>query len=96
MGGVVADVISYEPADKYDVIVLDKVLHMFKHDDERRAVLEKVSTVTKSEGFILIADTPKNQPLIRSFFENHSENWKKTKDSKGFIFEQKQRTASRR
>jgi len=87
--GVVADVVEYEPYGDYDVVILDRVLHILKDDSERMAVLEKASAVTKSGGFILIADTPKNQQLIRSFFEVHSEDWVKAKDKKGFIFVQK-------
>lgn len=87
--GVVADVVEYEPSGDYDVVILDRVLHMLKDDSERLVVLEKASAVTKSGGFILIADTPKNQQLIRSFFEGHSEGWVKAKDRKGFLFVQK-------
>jgi 2-polyprenyl-3-methyl-5-hydroxy-6-metoxy-1,4-benzoquinol methylase len=87
--GVVADVVEYEPSGDYDVVILDRVLHMLKDDSERTAVLEKASAVTKSGGVILIADTPKSQQLIRSFFEDHSEDWVKAKDKKGFIFVQR-------
>lgn len=86
--GVVADVVEYEPSGKYDVVILDRVLHMLK-EDERQGVLEKASSVTKSGGFVLIADTPKHQTQIRSFFENHPAGWVKIKDSKGKIFVQK-------
>jgi 2-polyprenyl-3-methyl-5-hydroxy-6-metoxy-1,4-benzoquinol methylase len=84
--GVVADVVEYEPSGEYDVVILDRVLHMLKEDSERRVVLEKASGVTKSSGFILIADTPKHQAQIRSFFEDHSTGWVKVKDRKGKMF----------
>ena len=87
--GVVADVVEYEPSGDYDVVLLDRVLHMLKDDSERLAVLGKASAVTKSGGFILVADTPKHEQLIRSFFEGHSEDWVKVRDKKGFIFVQK-------
>ena len=87
--GVVADVVEYEPPGDYDVVILDRVLHMLKKDGERLAVLEKARAITKSGGFILIADTPKHQPLIRSFFEAHADDWLKAKDKKGFIFVQR-------
>lgn len=87
--GVVADIAEYDPAEDYDVVLLDRVLHMLKDDSERIAVLEKVGTVTKTGGFVLIADTPKQQRLIRSFFEARADDWTTTKDKKGFLFAQK-------
>jgi SAM-dependent methyltransferase len=87
--GVVADIVEYEPSGDYDVVILDRVLHMLRDDTERRAVLQKASAVTKSGGYILIADTPKHQRLIRSFFESHSDDWLKATDEKGFIFVQR-------
>ena len=87
--GVVADIVEYEPAEEYDVIVLDRVLHMLKEDDDRWNVLEKASRATKSGGFILIADTPKHLKQIRSFFESHSVDWIRVKDKKGRVFFQK-------
>ena len=87
--GVVADVVGYQPSEKYDVIILDRVLHLLKEDSERRVVLEKASDVTKSGGFILIADTPKHRAQIRPFFERHSGCWVKIRDKKGMIFVQK-------
>ena len=51
---VVADVVEYEPSRDYDVVILDRVLHVLKDDSERTAVLEKASTVTKSGGFIRV------------------------------------------
>lgn len=87
--GVEADIVEYEPSGEYDVVILDRVLHMLKEDSERQAVLEKAGAVTKSGSFILIADTPKHQGQIRSFFESQSEGWVKVKDKKGKIFVQK-------
>jgi 2-polyprenyl-3-methyl-5-hydroxy-6-metoxy-1,4-benzoquinol methylase len=87
--GVVADVVEYEPSGAYDVVILDRLLHLLKDDGARLAVLDKAGAAAKSGGFVLVADTPKHQVLIRSFFEDHSKDWVKTKDSKGFIFVQK-------
>jgi SAM-dependent methyltransferase len=57
--GIVADVTSYHPTGDFDVVILDRILHMFKEDRERLSVLENASRVTKSGGFILIA-IPRN------------------------------------
>ena len=87
--GVVADALEYESSGDFDVVILDRVLHMLQEDRERLALLEKASTVTRSGGFVLIADTPKHQGLIRSFFQDGSDGWIKIQDKKGFIFVQK-------
>jgi SAM-dependent methyltransferase len=87
--GVVADIVAYEPPGVYDVVILDRVLHMLKDDRDRVAVLERASAVTRSGGFVLIADTPRHQPLVRSFFEDRPDEWVKAKDKKGFIFARK-------
>ena len=87
--GLTADVVEYVPEGGYDVVLLDRVLHMFKHDHERIKILEKVSIATNSGGYILIADIPKHHAQIRSFFEQQPGNWKTIKDRKGIIFMQK-------
>ncbi|MTI89036.1 MAG: class I SAM-dependent methyltransferase [Balneolaceae bacterium] len=87
--GEVADIVTYEPSGEYDVVIIDRVLHMLEEDNDRQNVLDKASDVTKSGGFILIADTPKHQDQIRLFFESHSASWAKVKDKKSKIFVKK-------
>lgn len=87
--GVVADIVEFEPVGEYDVILLDRVLHMLKDDDARIFVLEKASNHTNRGGFILIADMPKNKGIFVKFFEDKHEGWEKRKDHKGFLYFQK-------
>ena len=87
--GVVADIVEFEPEGEYDVILLDRVLHMLKDNDDRLAVLEKVCRHTKPGGFVLIADIPKNKGAFVRFFEDKHENWEKRVDNKGFLFLQR-------
>jgi len=89
VSGTVADVVEYEPTEDYDVVILDRILHMLKYDHQRVTVLEKASDATKTDGYILIADTPKNLQLIRKFFEERSCEWTIVTDKKGFIFTRK-------
>ena len=86
---VVADIVDYELTKDYDIILIDRVLHMLINDKKRTAVLKKSDTVTTNGGFILIADTPKHQSLIFSFFGSHPDCWKMIKNKKGFVFAQK-------
>jgi 2-polyprenyl-3-methyl-5-hydroxy-6-metoxy-1,4-benzoquinol methylase len=87
--GIVADLVTYHPSGEYDVVILDRVLHMFKSDSQRLAVLNRASEATRAGGFTLIADTPKHIPLIRAFFDDTQEEWMSVKDGKGFLFFQK-------
>ncbi len=89
--GVAADIVEYNPTEEYGVIILDRVMHMLKDDSKRMTVLQKARAATKFGGFVLVVDTPKHQPFIRSFFEDHAEGWVKSKDKKGFIFARKLR-----
>jgi 2-polyprenyl-3-methyl-5-hydroxy-6-metoxy-1,4-benzoquinol methylase len=87
--GKVADILDFEPVEAYDVVLLDRVLHMLKDDDKRIAVLETVCHHTKPGGFVLIADTPKNQGVLVEFFESKQSQWKKFMEKKGFLFVQR-------
>jgi len=58
---------------------------MLINDKKRTAVLKKSDTITTNGGFILIADTPKHQSLIFSFFGSHPDCWKMIKNKKGFV-----------
>ncbi len=87
--GVVADIVDYEPEGLFDVIVLDRVLHMLQEDGVKTAVLAKSAAHLNQNGFILIADESKNKPLFHKFFDNHIENWQFTTSKKGILFAQK-------
>ncbi len=86
--GVVADLREYKPEDEYDVIVVDRTLHMLDADMRLR-VLERVCHSTRYGGFVLIADEKSNLPGMREFFEQDSNNWTILKDKRGFLFVQK-------
>lgn len=87
--GVVADIVVYEPEGLFDVVVLDRVLHMLQEDAVKTAVLAKSAAHLKPNGFILIADEPKNQPLFHNFFDNHADKWQLQTKKKNMIFAQK-------
>jgi 2-polyprenyl-3-methyl-5-hydroxy-6-metoxy-1,4-benzoquinol methylase len=88
--GVVADIVQFEPSEAYDVILLDRVLHMLKDDHDRTAVLERVCHHTKPGGFVLIADTPKNHGVLAKFFESKQSQWKRVMENKSFLFFQRE------
>ena len=89
VAGVVADIVEYEPDGMFDVVVLDRVLHMLPEDEAKTAVLHTAVAHLNPNGFILIADEPKNMPLFLDFFDSHAANWQFNTKKKNMIFIQK-------
>ncbi len=89
--GIVADVVEFETDAQFDVVILDRMLHLLPTDDEKLLVLKKASECVLQEGFLLIADTPKQKALLHSFFATKQDLWKIEKQTKGFLFVQKKR-----
>jgi tellurite methyltransferase len=65
--GMVADLRDFEPSENYDVVVLDRTLHLLAAS-ERLTVLQSVSQATRPDGFVLITDEKSNMPAIKNFF----------------------------
>ena len=84
--GIVDDIVAFTPNDEYDVVLLDRVLHMLGNDSDRRIVLQRACHHTKPGGFVLIADTPKHKEFLRNFFDEKRDRWEKMEDRKGFLF----------
>lgn len=82
--GVVADLREYRPDGDYDVILLDRTLHMLD-EAARLFVLKQVSPVTRDGGFVLIADEKSNMPGIKAFFDADDPDWTITVDKTSFI-----------
>jgi 2-polyprenyl-3-methyl-5-hydroxy-6-metoxy-1,4-benzoquinol methylase len=87
--GVVADIVTFNPDGNFDVILLDRVLHMLEGDGEKTAVLEKATRHTKTGGFILIAEPSKQKKLMHDFFAERTDQWQKVKAKKNILFMQK-------
>ncbi len=85
VAGVVADVTKYAIDGSYDVILLDRVLHMIEENDRIHLLRQAVEKVAPN-GFLLIADMPSNKPALRHVFTNSSRKWSTVLDKKGFLF----------
>jgi 2-polyprenyl-3-methyl-5-hydroxy-6-metoxy-1,4-benzoquinol methylase len=83
---VVADIAEWEPDGMFDVVLLDRVLHLLRDDAERGRVLERSCAHTRPDGHVLVVDTPKQQALLRAFFESKRPGWEVTLRRKGFVF----------
>ncbi len=87
--GIVADIVTFDLDGDFDVILLDRVLHMLKDDGKITAVLEKATFHTRTNGFLLIADTPKQKKLLNDFFTAQQHQWQRIKAKKNILFMQK-------
>ena len=81
--GEVNDIENFETRKKFDVVILDRVLHMLGSDEDMLDVLEQACSMTKSGGWVLVADGPKNRALIKSAFDD---GWVIEKDAKNRTF----------
>ncbi|MGD2129221.1 MAG: class I SAM-dependent methyltransferase [Lysobacterales bacterium] len=66
--GVVTDLTDYCPYARYDVVVLDRIVHMLKNTKDKVALLSKAAQATAESGYALVADTPSNQEHIERQF----------------------------
>ncbi|MCR9166587.1 MAG: class I SAM-dependent methyltransferase [Nannocystaceae bacterium] len=84
--GIVSDVLSFRSRRKFDVVLLDRVLHLLLDDDERLAGLGLAARLTRKGGHVLIADVPKNRALIHDYFDARPGAWEVVKRTKSFLF----------
>ena len=67
---------NYEAPDLYNIVVIDRMLHMLQNDKIRNTVLEKSINAVCKAGTIKIADTPKHKSLICDYFKSVPKVWK--------------------
>lgn len=87
--GVVSDVLEFRSRRKFDVVLLDRVLHLLLDDDERLAGLELAARLARKRAHVLIADVPKNRSLIHGYFDERPDEWVVEKRTKNFLFARK-------
>lgn len=66
--GVVHDITTYEPAEAFDLVVLDRVLHMLPAD-ARIPMLGVAMAAVAPGGHLLIAEGPKGLAPLRAVVE---------------------------
>lgn len=74
------DVRTFAPNGEFDVVVLDRVLHMLPAED-RVPALERAMGFVVSGGHVLVADTPTNMPSLRAALGG----WSVSHDRKGLV-----------
>lgn len=84
---IVSDILEYIPANNYDIIVIDRTLHMLLDHDKILKVLWNIVWFVNNNWYILIADEKKNIWFIKDFLVN---SWFEVVfDKKWFLFTKK-------
>lgn len=83
--GYVEDIRQFRSRRTFDVVVVDRVLHMLCATD-RTAVLEKLLARVRRDGHMLIADERKNVPALMSVIERSRRNWRLSLRRGGLLF----------
>ena len=86
---IVSDLVDFKTRKRFDVIILDRVLHIVATEHEREQVLEKSITYLRKSGYILIADTPLNIISFRKYLKKNNSQLKYVLDNKNYLFVQK-------
>lgn len=81
--GTVADLLTHPFPAGFDVVLLDRVIHMFASAEDQRTVLAKAVRAVNQSGYIVLVDTPKNLPWIDRYFAELP-GWRALKSVKGF------------
>ncbi|MFK7844930.1 MAG: class I SAM-dependent methyltransferase [Rhodothermales bacterium] len=85
VGGVVSDLVRYLPDSMFDIVLIDRTLHMLRPED-RLLVLRRVIPFVKKGGYVLISDEPSNLPAMEQVFIDDRIGWQVTWQSKGYLF----------
>jgi SAM-dependent methyltransferase len=85
----VADLRDYAPQETYDVLLIDRTLHMLDRET-RLQVLERLLRATREGGYLLIADEKSNLPAMQALLDADREQWTVLKQAGGFLFARKE------
>lgn len=81
----VADVTTYLPEGLFDVILIDRTLHMLAAP-ERSSVLKRLLDHVGDGGWVLIADEATNIPKFKAVIAAHDAKWTTTLSKRGYLF----------
>lgn len=83
--GVVADITAYKPEGMFDVILVDRTLHMLS-EETRLSVLEQLLDHVDVDGWVLIADEATNIGRFEAVVSSHRFEWKHELSKRGYLF----------
>ena len=82
---VVADINDYQPPGRFDVVLVDRTLHMLRPDDRLR-VLRGLLKAVDAAGYLLIADEPRNIPDFANVVAEDERDWAVVLKERGIFF----------
>ncbi len=83
--GVVADIETFVPEGEFDVVLIDRTLHMLP-EKERLEVLERLICTVPKGGWVLIADERSNMQGFKDVFAASTDAWETELEVRGNIF----------
>ena len=83
--GIVADVTQFTPSGLFDVVLIDRTLHMLG-PNERLQVLAELTLHISEPGWLLIADEARNIPQFAAFLEADNREWDIFHRKAGYLF----------
>lgn len=83
--GIVADISSYTPEGDFDVILIDRTLHMLA-ETARLSVLDRLLEHVNTAGWVLIADEASNISSFKRVISNHQCKWLQDFAKRGYLF----------
>ncbi|MDG1118460.1 MAG: class I SAM-dependent methyltransferase [Flavimaricola sp.] len=86
--GVVADISTYTPEGDFDVVLIDRTLHMLPRK-ERLEALGRLIGFVRPGGWVLIADEPANMQDFKDAFAASDLVWDILLDKGGSLFLQR-------
>ena len=85
--GHVSDITTFSPDARFDVVLIDRTLHMLA-DAVQETVLARLIMTLRPQGWLLIADEKRNLPRFRAVLDQSGQNWSIFKDKAGYLFAQ--------
>lgn len=83
--GVVADIATYTPEGTFDVVVVDRTLHMIAKP-ARLGVLNTLLGRVRESGWLLIADEPSNIKDFEALISRHDIDWQTNLSKRSYLF----------
>lgn len=86
--GIVADLETFTPKGMFDVLLIDRTLHMLD-ETPRHAVLARLIDAVSPGGWALIEDERSNITGMKAVFAIHDADWQITIEKRGTLFLQR-------
>jgi len=90
ISGITADITRFTPDGDFDVVLIDRTLHMLA-EAERLEALGRLVDHVSPDGWLLIADERANIAGIKRCLASQNGNWEIDFEKNGYLFARKSR-----